>query len=202
MKIWGRWFILLVCCMLVSCARTPKLAQLPSDAVVLAFGDSLTFGTGATPEQSYPAALEGLIKRKVVRAGVPGELSSEGLARLPEVLEEVRPQLLILCHGGNDLLRRTSETAAEANLRAMIKMAKERGIGVLMIAVPRPGFRLTPPDYYENIADDVDAPIETDALSGILGDNSLKADMTHPNAQGYQKLAEAVARLLKKAGAI
>ncbi|HVK55676.1 MAG TPA: GDSL-type esterase/lipase family protein [Burkholderiales bacterium] len=199
-----RIFVLLVCCvgMLASCSRTPRLSPLASDAVILAFGDSLTYGTGATAEESYPAILENLINRKVVRAGVPGELSSEGLARLPEALETLRPQLLILCHGGNDLLRRTGEAAAEANIRAMIQLAKERGVGVVLIAVPRPGLRLSPPDYYESLAQAVHAPVEADVLSTILGDNSLKADMAHPNAQGYRKLAEAVASLLKKAGAV
>jgi len=200
----ARIFLLAIYCalLLTACARTPKLPPLASDAVILAFGDSLTAGTGAEPAQSYPAILQMLIHRNVVNAGIPGELSGEGAARLAAVLDQVRPQLLILCHGGNDLLRRTGEAAAEVNLRAMVRLAQERGIAVMIIAVPKPGLRLAPPDYYANIAKDAKAPIESDVLSGILSNNTLKSDIAHPNAAGYRQLAEAVAVVLKKAGAM
>ena len=102
---------------------TMKLPRLPADAVVLAFGDSLTFGTGTAPDKSYPAALERKIGRKVVAAGIPGEVSAAGLARLPEVLDEVQPKLLILCHGGNDMLRNLGLRQAADNIKAMVSLA-------------------------------------------------------------------------------
>lgn len=64
----------------------------------------MTFGTGAAPEESYLAVLERLVGRRVVNEGVPGEITDEGLERLPEVLKREKPTLLILCHGANDLL--------------------------------------------------------------------------------------------------
>ena len=193
-------FALLVLC--AACSKTPQLTKLPNDAVILAFGDSLTFGAGATPETSYPAELEKLIGRRVVAAGVPGEVTAEGLDRLPDVLEEEQPKLLILCHGGNDLLRQTGEAKAEANLRAMIALAKAKGIQVLMVAVPKPGLTLSSPAYYEKIAEDLKLPIETGILRSILTTSSLKSDQVHPNAAGYRKMAEAIAELLKAAKAI
>ncbi len=197
-----RIVILALLVFFAACSKTPQLAKLPNDAVILAFGDSLTFGTGAMPETSYPAELEKLIGRRVVAAGVPGEITADGLERLPEVIDEENPKLLILCHGGNDLLRQTGEEKAEANLRAMIALAKSKGIAVILIAVPKPGLILTAPAYYEKIATEMQLPIETSILRNILTSPDLKSDTIHPNAAGYRKMAEAIAELLRSAKAI
>lgn len=87
---------------LTACSTHLKLPALSNDAVIVAFGDSLTFGTGSEPAESYPAVLEKMIGRRVVNSGVPGEVTGDGLLRLPEVLEWEKPALLLLCHGGND----------------------------------------------------------------------------------------------------
>src|SRR5258706_4239390 len=126
------------------CSQPAKLAPLPADAVLLAFGDSLTYGTGANEEESYPAQLARLTGRRVVREGVPGEVSAAGLARLPAALDEHRPRLLLLCHGGNDFLRRVPTEQAAENLRAMIRLAKARGIEVVLIGTPEFSFTVTP----------------------------------------------------------
>ena len=181
---------------------TVKIPKLPGDAVVLAFGDSLTFGTGATPDKSYPAALERKIGRKVVAAGIPGEVSAAGLARLPEVLDEVKPKLLILCHGGNDMLRKLSIKQAADNIRAMISMARSRGMEVVLLGVPSPGLFLSTADLYDDIAKEMKLAYEGKAIAKILSDGALKADTIHPNAEGYQRLADAIAEVLKKSGAI
>ena len=180
----------------------PSISPLDNDAVVLAFGNSLTFGTGASTAESYPAVLQGLIHRKVINAGVPGEVTSQGLARLPEFLEKHQPALLILCHGGNDLLRRTGEKQAADNVRAMIRMAKKRGIDVVLIGVPKPGLSVSIAGFYEEIAREFDTPYEGHILADIMSTGSLKNDMIHPNSQGYAKLARSIASLLRKAKAI
>src|SRR5688500_62415 len=105
----------LLAALLWGCGDSARLAKLPPDAVVLAFGDSLTFGTGAPEPASYPSQLERLIGRKVVRAGIPGEVSEAGLARLPAALDEHQPRLLILTHAGNDFLRKLDRKAAASN---------------------------------------------------------------------------------------
>jgi acyl-CoA thioesterase-1 len=187
---------------LAGCGKKPKLARLGTDAVLLAFGDSLTFGTGAREEESYPAQLALLIGRTVVRAGVPGEVSSTGLARLPSALDEHQPRVLLLCHGGNDFLQRQPKAAAASNVRAMIQLAKSRGIDVLLIGTPEPGFTLVPPVFYAEIAKEFAIPYEGDVMGSVLKDAKLKSDQVHPNARGYRVIAEKVADLLKGAGAI
>ena len=188
--------------LLSACGQQAKLPPLAPDAVVLAFGDSLTYGTGANEEQSYPAQLARITGRRVVREGVPGEVSATGLARLPAVLDAHQPRLLILCHGGNDFLRRLPKAQAAENVRAMIRLAKDRGIEVLLIGTPEIGFTLTPPEFYAEIANQFGIPYEGDVLTKILRNGELKSDQIHPNAQGYRLMAERVADLLKKAGAI
>jgi lysophospholipase L1-like esterase len=187
---------------LSGCSRGPRLARLESDAVVLAFGDSLTFGTGADPRESYPAALERAIGRKVVNAGVPGETSAEGLARLPEALDEARPRLMILCHGGNDFLRRLDEARAAENVRAMIRLARDRGVAVVLLATPKPGLPPSVPRFYGEIAAEFAIPFEDAVVRSVLLDNALKSDMVHPNARGYSAMAAALQRVLAKSGAI
>ena len=195
--------LLFAALLLVSaCGQHPKLPPLATDAVVLAFGDSLTYGTGANEEESYPAQLTRLAGRRVVREGVPGEVSEAGLARLPAMLDEHRPRLLLLCHGGNDFLRRLPKDKAADNVRAMIRLAKDRGIDVLLIGTPEAGITLTPPDFYANIAKQFGIPYEGDVLTKILRNGDLKSDQVHPNARGYRLMAERVAELLRKSGAI
>ncbi len=187
---------------LAACSSQPKLPPLANDAVIVAFGDSLTFGTGAEPSQSYPAVLEKMIGRRVINTGVPGEVTGDGLSRLPEVLEREKPSLLLLCHGGNDQLRRLNQQQTAKNIREMIRLAQDRGVAVVLIAVPALSLSVSPPSMYREIAKELSIPIEEETLSTVLADSSLKSDYIHPNAAGYRRLAESIAAILKKSGAI
>jgi len=183
--------------------RTPELPRLTQQDVVLAFGDSLTYGTGAAENESYPAVLGQLIGRKVVRSGVPGEVTAQGLARLPVVLAQYRPRLLLLCLGGNDMLRKQDDARIIDNLRAMVREAKESGVAVVLIGVPRPALLFaSAPAFYADIAAEFDLPYQKDVLAEVLRSAELKSDPIHPNAKGYRKIAEALAQLLRRAGAV
>jgi lysophospholipase L1-like esterase len=195
--------ILLACAAFAAaCGDAPKLAPLAPDAVVLAFGDSLTYGTGASEAESYPAQLERLIGRTVVRAGVPGEVSAQALARLPDALAEHQPRLLVLCIGGNDFLRNLGKAQVAANVQTMVAVARQRGIDVVLIGTPEKGLTVTPPSFYAEIAEQLRVPYEGKVIGEILRNSELKSDHIHPNARGYRLIAERIAELLKDAGAL
>lgn len=194
--------VIIICGALASCSSKPKLPPLAGDAVILSFGDSLTFGTGAEAANSYPAVLEKMIGRRVLNYGIPGEVTSEGLRRLPEILEREKPALMILCHGGNDQLRHLNLEQAEGNIRKMIQLARDKNIAVILIAVPAPGLTLSPPPLYRKIAKKMSIPIEENILSDVLAKTRLKSDLIHPNAAGYRMMAESIAALLRQYGAI
>ncbi len=196
--VWAGVTLLLV----VACSGQPSLAPLDPDDVIVAFGDSLTHGTGVDPKYSYPAILEALSGHRVIRSGVPGELSRDGVKRLGRVLEETDPALVILCHGGNDVLRRVDPAQTEHNLRAMTRMVRDHGARVAVLAVPKFGLFPEPFGFYEAIAGDLQVPVEYDILAELESDSAMKSDRVHFNRTGYRKMAEATHALLKDAGAL
>lgn len=181
------------------CSRRATLRPLPADAVLLAFGDSLTAGTGAEQAAAFPAVLSDRLGREVINAGVPGERITDGLRRLPDLLDRVQPRLVILCHGGNDMLARADRNAIEEPLRAMLRLLQQRDIDVFMVAPPRPGLRLRAPPLYREVAREFRVPIDDKTLSRILGSRALKSDTVHPNAEGYRQLGEAIADGIRNA---
>jgi len=195
--------LLIFALLLASCSdNKPRLPLLSSDAVILAFGDSLTFGSGADKEESYPAMLAQLTGLTVINAGVPGEVTAEGLRRLPALLDRYQPELLLLCHGGNDLLRKINTVMTRSNIEAMIAKADQRNIPTLLIGVPQPALMfLEAAPLYDDIAEQQGLVYQGDVLPEVEADNSLKSDRIHPNADGYRQIADAINQLLRESGA-
>ena len=193
--------VLVVLIFLTLTDKNTKMNTPLADDTILAFGDSLTYGHGADHNESYPALLSSLSGHKVLNAGINGETSDDGLQRLPELLEDKSVKLMILCFGGNDILRRQSMDTLKNNLKKMIEMAKAKGMDVLLIAVPNLNlFGLSPLSLYEEIAEEEDVPLLSGVLAEILGNPALKSDQIHPNALGYKQMAEKIYESLVENG--
>lgn len=191
-----KWTFLLLIIALVflqACSDEKQKFKLADSAVILAFGDSLTFGTGANPEQSYPAQLAKLTGRTVINAGVPGEISEKALERLPELLNKHHPQLVILCHGGNDLLRKLNVAELELNLGKMVDLIQQSGADVLLVSVPKPGLLMQASPVYQRVAEAKGVAIEDSIIAKVEAEIEWKSDPIHPNAIGYKKIAEQLA---------
>jgi lysophospholipase L1-like esterase len=182
----------------LACEKSVTIKPLPQEAVILAFGDSLTYGTGAPAGESYPDVLAELLTRQVVNAGIPGEVSSAGLARLPGLLTKHRPTLVIICHGGNDFLRRGDPQLVESNLRAMITLSQSTGASVLLIGVPDFNLMLSTHPLYERLNESLTVAYDGEIIEKLLSDRSLKSDRIHPNAIGYRLLAETIASRIEE----
>ncbi len=170
---------------------------LQRDSVILAVGDSLTYGFGVSGEFSYPAVMQKRTGYKVINAGVNGETSEEGLARLPKNLEQ-KPDLVILCYGGNDILLNLSKEKLKQNLLQMIKLIKSNGADIILVGVPNfnmVGFDLL--SLYSEVADDSGVILENDILRYIELHRNLKSDYVHPNKDGYEMMADTFIKLLK-----
>ncbi|ARU57787.1 G-D-S-L family lipolytic protein [Oleiphilus messinensis] len=193
--------IFLLPVLLTSCSD-PELSRLTRFSTILAFGDSLTHGTGVKIDKSYPAVLAEMINIPVINAGVPGETSAEGLKRLPQLIAEHQPDLVILCHGGNDILRKLSRTQAKTNIAAMIQQIQQSGAEVVLIGVPEFGLTAPTGKHYIELAEELNLVADNDILSYLEKRNQFKSDSVHFNEAGYREMAGAIESLLRDHGAL
>ena len=201
-----RHFLLLTAAALAACGKkAPKHTALPRGSAVLALGDSLTYGYGANLTESYPARLAELTGWTITNGGVSGDTSAQALARLPELLREHTPRLVIISIGGNDFLRRQPENETRTNIRAIIQACKAAGAETLLVGVPGVGVGAAlgyPGDHplYADLAKAENVPYYANGWSQILGKDALKSDQIHPNAAGYAEFARGLTAYLKENG--
>lgn len=175
-------------------------------ATVLALGDSLTAGVGAQPGEDWPSLLAEMTPWNVVNAGISGNTSAQGLARLPELLEVHAPSLVIIGLGGNDFLRRQSADATQDNLAQAIRLSQASGAQVVLQAIPQPTLMAaagaTPKDHplYAALEKTFQLPVLAGAWGSILAQPGLRSDTVHANAQGYAALAQAQLQALRQWG--
>lgn len=179
-------------------------AKIPEGSTVLALGDSLTFGYGANPGESYPAQLQKLTGWNIVNGGVSGDTSAQALSRLPALLAR-KPKLVIIGIGGNDFLRKIPEQETRANIAKIIETVQRADIPAVLVGVPHITLgalfgHLSDHPLYEELSEAYGIPLFGGAWAEILGDNDLKSDQIHANGKGYRRFAEKLSDFLHAQG--
>jgi acyl-CoA thioesterase-1 len=190
----------------VACSGTKKETALPAGSKVLALGDSLTAPHGVKPGEDWPTLLGQKTGWAVINAGISGNTSAQALDRLPGLLDEHQPQLVLVSLGGNDMLRKLPQEQTVTNLGRMLDLARASGAKTVLLATPKPSLagavfnNLAPADFYADVAKDKKVPLIKDALPEVLSDTALKSDQLHPNAAGHAQIGELIYAELKRIG--
>uniref|UniRef100_UPI00403F325D arylesterase n=1 Tax=Hyphomicrobium sp. ghe19 TaxID=2682968 RepID=UPI00403F325D len=182
---------------------TPPSAAQGRPATIVAFGDSLTAGYGVKTTDSFPAQLQMALEAKghkvtVVNAGVSGDTTSDGLARLDWALDP-KPDAVILELGANDALRGIDPKVPRANLDKMLAALKDKGIPVLLTGMKAPNnwgdeYAKSFDAIYPDLASKYAVPLYPFFLEGVALDRSFtQPDGLHPTAAG---VAEVVKRIM------
>ena len=203
-----RWGMLAI--ILISLASSVNSSNdIPGkEKIIVVLGDSLSAGFGVTLEQAWPSLLEKNInaegnKIKIINAGISGDTTSGGLQRLPKLLSEHKPEIVILELGGNDGLRGMSiKKVIHKNLKEMIKMALDVNAAVLLIGVELPpnyGQRYTKnfENMYENLAEEYNLLLVKGSIKEMVAQGLMQSDGIHPNIEGHQKVEEEVRNKLR-----
>jgi len=193
--------ILIALLCLAACSAKPLL-PLDSTDSILAFGDSLTAGYGASKETAYPAVLERLSGLNVINAGISGETTHQGLKRFADTLDKHSPSLVILLEGGNDILQNQNLNETKSNLAAMIEIAQTQEIPVLLIGVPEKNLFSSAAPLYQELADQYNLVFSKDLMASLLKAPDLKSDTVHLNEAGYAKMAKEIFTILEDNGAL
>jgi acyl-CoA thioesterase-1 len=175
-----------------------------AEHAILAFGDSLVAGYGLHDGESYPAKLEAALRARgvnarTVNAGISGETTGEGLARLATVLDAqlVKPELVIVSLGANDMLQGRPPAETRANLTRILQLLKARGIRVLLLGM------LASPDLnasyardfnpiYPSLAHEYGAALVPFFLQPVQGKPDLvQPDHLHPTELGIEEIVAA-----------
>jgi len=157
---------------------------------IICFGDSLTYGTGASDGMDYPSQLSKMIAKPVVNAGVPGDTTARALQRLERDVLSKSPDVVLITLGGNDLKNGVAKDLAFENLKTIVESIQKKGAKVILGGLRFPirdrGFGRA----YRQLADDTGATLIPDIFEGIMGNRKLMSDAIHPNDDGYKMMAQ------------
>ncbi len=179
--------------------HSPKIRNvIPQGQNIICFGDSLTSGIGATQGRDYPSQLARLLNRDIINAGIPGDTTASGLARLEKDVLARSPKIVVITLGGNDLLRGIAKEAAFANLQTIIEAIQDKGALVVVGGIKFPFLDKGFAKEYKKVCKATGAVFVPDILGGIIDKNHLMSDRIHPNGDGYGIMAEKFYGAVKK----
>jgi acyl-CoA thioesterase-1 len=164
---------------------------------IIAFGDSLVQGVGASPGQDLVSVLSRRLQVPIINAGRSGETTASALGRLDGAVLSRRPRVVLVVLGGNDLLRRFPHEETVENLETIVTRIRARGAAVVLATVEIGFFTGGDDRAYEALADRTAAALVPDVLGGILGRRDLMADGIHPNDRGYALMADRIEPALR-----
>lgn len=164
---------------------------------IIALGDSLTFGTGSSSGATYPECLAQMLGRTIVNKGVPGNKIIDAEARLDNDVLKIKPSIVIVFLGGNDILQRASLDESFKRLETIVRRIQAQGAMVVLV-----GIRVLTPiggvgARYHSLANRTGCVYVDDVLDNIISDPTLMSDHIHPNSKGYKIVAERIAAAMK-----
>ncbi len=175
----------------------PSITNYPSEGTeIIAFGDSLVYGTGATKGNDFVSRLSKSLGVSIVNLGVPGDTTADGLARL-STLDKYNPKVVILLLGGNDYLQRVQREETFQNLTQIIEDIHARGAIVLLLGVRGGVLQDNFEKEFAALAKKHHTAYVSDVLDGVLGSRDLMSDQVHPNDAGYARITERVYPVLQ-----
>ena len=164
---------------------------------IIAFGDSLVVGFGASPGNDFVSILSARLGHAIVNAGRNGDTTQTGLERLEENVLSRDPRVVILLLGGNDALRRVPVEETFERLGTMIEQIHQTGAAVILVGVRGSLFGDKYQDEFEALAKAWQVNYVPDVLGGIFGHPSLMADAIHPNNEGNVLMADRLEPVLR-----
>jgi acyl-CoA thioesterase-1 len=188
----ARWRLVVVAMIVLlaaACGEEP-FRRPTAGTRIICFGDSLTYGTGASDGMSYPSQLSRLIGIEVVNAGIPGDTTGDGLNRLEDYVLSQSPRLVLITLGGNDLKNGTAKETAFANLKQIVERIHDAGAVAVIGGIHIPLYGRGYGAAYKELAKETGAVLIDNILEGIMGNHALMSDPIHPNDAGYAIMAE------------
>jgi acyl-CoA thioesterase-1 len=165
--------------------------------IIICFGDSLTFGTGAGKGMDYPSQLAKMIGRPVINKGIPGDTTSSALWRLKRDVLSKNPDIVLITLGGNDLINGVSKDIALGNLKQIVQTIQKQGAKVIIGGLSFPGIHRGFGKGYKDLAQQTGALLIPDIFTAIADNPVLMRDPIHPNNSGYRIIARRFSNAIK-----